>query len=128
MLNDLIKIRNQHQPHSKNNNDALQYDYHFWTEVEKTGRAKRAKSLDVLKSACKSPDTPGVIIRGSLYETSLEQTAPYRKFSKELFIELILEAFPEVPKHKLRELATEAVVDDSPRKTYKVRGVEKKDD
>lgn len=120
MLNKLLRIRNELQPKSMSNVDALQFDYKFWTELERTAKKSRDASLSVLKSACENPNEPGIILKSDRFITILKRTAPVKQFDKEVFIEEIIKRCPEIPRHVLRECATASVVETTPRSTYSV--------
>jgi hypothetical protein len=120
MLNELIKLRNSKQPPSLNNVDAILFDYKFWTELESLTKKHRSLALDTLKSACVDAEQPGIILTGKRFFAFLKLSKPIRAFDKEVFIEKLLEKLPNIPKHVIRECATEAVVETTPRKTYSV--------
>lgn len=126
MLSQLISLRNSLQPHSTSNNDAVQFNYLFWTDLEKTAKKERAKALTTVQKASKHPEKAGIILRGAMFETELTQSEPRRTFDKEVFIDLIVEKYGEtIPKHELRELATKAVVEGNRSNTFTTR---RKDD
>lgn len=128
MLHDLIQIRNKLQPHSSSNSDSLQFDYNFWSDLEKIAKKHReAAKANLLILAGAKATKPGIIVRGVMFETTLKQTAPIRTFDKEVFIDHIVTNFPDVPRHSLRELATKSLVDGEPRRTYTVSAVKKDD-
>lgn len=120
MLNDLIKLRNSKQPTASGNTDVIQFDYLFWTELEKIGKKNRAKALDAVRDASEKPDKPGTILASQRYKTVLKVGSPPQVFDKEVFIDEILKRCPEVSRVVLRECATAAVVDGTPRRTYTV--------
>ena len=128
MLHELRQIRDRLQPKSTNNLDALQFNYLFWSDVEKIAKKERGLALDNIKIASKTPTSPGVVLRGLLYKTTLKQTNPRRTFDKDLFIDLLCDAYPEIPRHTLREIATKAVEDGSVSNTYTVVGASEEDD
>lgn len=120
MLTKLIHLRNELQPKSMSNTDALQFDYKFWTELEKTAKKSRDNALSVLKSACDDPNSPGIILKSARFITILKKSSPIKAFDKEVFIEEIIKRCPSIPRHVLREAATAAVVETAPRSTYSV--------
>lgn len=119
MRPELITLRNKKQPKSTSNLDTVQYDYKYWSEIESIAKKERTASLKRLKETAKNPETPGIIMQGQLFETTLSVSEPVRSFDLELFIENILKEFPNLPKHKLRELAASSVVAGARRMTYR---------
>jgi hypothetical protein len=119
MRPELIALRNKKQPKSPNNLDTVQYDYKYWSEIESIAKKERTASLKRLKETAKNPETPGIVMQGVLFETTLSVSEPVRSFDLELFIENILKEFPKISKPKLRELATSSVVAGSRRMTYR---------
>lgn len=120
MLNEIISIRNKKQPTGGSNTDVVQFDYKFWTELEKIAKKEREKALQAVKNLSDKPDTAGVILASQVFRTVLRVSEPFKTFDKEVFIDEIIKRHPEVPKHSLREAATAAVVDGIRRKTYTV--------
>lgn len=126
MLNDLIALRNKLQPKGFGNTDVVQFDYKYWTDVEKIAKKNRDAALATLKNVADFLDgetRPGVIISSVKYKTEFKETAPVKGFDKEVFMDKIIQKFPEIQRHVLRELATASVVDGSTRKSFIVEEI-----
>lgn len=128
ILQSLLSLRNDVQPKSSNNLDSVQFDYHFWTDLEKVVKKQREKAKDALLKIAKKPEKIGIIINGGLYNTWHKASNPRRTFDKDVFIELVVKEFPEIPRWQLVELATRAVVDGAVSHTYTVEAKDKNDD
>lgn len=128
ILQALLAVRNDVQPKSSNNVDSVQFDYHFWTDIEKVAKKQREISRAALLKVAKNPDKVGVIIRGGLFNTEHKASNPRRVFDKDVFIELVVKEFPEIARWQLVELATRAVVDGSVSHSYVVVAKDKNDD
>lgn len=119
----VAKVRSELQPHFKDNVDVLIYDYDFFTKLESIAKKEREKSKEKLLATCDDPKKEGVIIRTAVQQVEHKATAPVKGFNVEVFIELLLKQFPDIPKHKLRQCATEAVVPGEPRRSYVVEQI-----
>lgn len=129
MLSNILAVRNELQPKSSNNVDSVQFDYHFWTDLEKLAKKQRDKAKDALLKVAKNPDKVGVIIRGGLYDTEHKASNPRRVFDKDVFIDLIMKEFPDIiSRWQLVELATRSVVDGAVSHSYTVVAKGKNDD
>ena len=128
ILQALLTVRNDVQPKSSNNLDSVQFDYHFWTDLEKVVKRQREQAKAALLKCAKNPDKIGVIIRGGLYNTEHKATNPRRTFDKDVYIDLLAKKFPEISRWELVALATEAVVDGTVSHTYTVVAKDKNDD
>lgn len=124
MISNIIAVRNQLQPKLEANSDILQFDYKFWTELESIAKKQRAAALKQVIAAGEDITTSGTVVRGKAFVTTLDVSKPVQTFDKDVFIDLIAAKHPEVPRHSLRELATAAVVNGSPRKTYRTEEID----
>lgn len=119
MIGDILQLRNKLQPKSDSNSDNLQFDYKFWTELESLAKKNRDTSLDAVKGLSDKPDKPGVIVMGKLFHTTLTESKPVLAFDKEEFVKLLNEKYPEIEKHKIRELILMATIPGNTRKSYR---------
>lgn len=121
MRQEMVKLLNKLCPKYTNNTDPLLFGYKFWTEAEKLAKKQRVDALSLcLSAAHKDPEDSGIILSGDRLRLELSVSKPILAFDNELFIAKIIETFPEIDRHVLRELATASVVDTNPRKTYKI--------
>jgi len=115
----IIKLRNELQPAYSDNISPMLFDYDFFTRLESFIKKEREKAKQkCIDYADKSGD--GVLIETptQTFELSVSKASPV--FNADKFMDLISTKF-DIPKHKLRELSTEAVVPGTPRKTYTVK-------
>lgn len=120
----IIKLRNDLQPKFTNNSDVLLYDYQFLTAVESFAKKEREKSKAKVLSTADDPLKEGTVIRGSALRLVLKTSKAPSSFDLDTFIAAILAAYPDVQKHKLRELAGSSNIPGSPRKSYTVENID----
>jgi hypothetical protein len=120
----LIKLRNDLQPHSTNNIDPLLFDYQFHTAVESFAKKEREKSKNKVLALADDPSKKGTIVKGQKLKLVLKTSKAPSTFDLETFIAAILEAYPDVQKHKLRTLASDSTISGSPRKSYTVESMD----
>ena len=125
MLSEIVALRNKRQPTGGTNTDVIQYDYKFWTELEKLAKTNRDTSKEKLKSVCEDPEKPGVILRGNIYVTELKATKPVMGFNFEEFLNLLYTEFPDLKGSRaiIRELSVKAVIPGNPRLTYTTKEI-----
>ncbi len=117
----IIKLRNNLQPPFKDNVSPMLFDYDFFSRLESFVKKEREKAkLKCIDYADKPSTQDGILIETATqtFELAVSKASPV--FNPDKFVELISEKF-DIPKHKLRELSTEAVVAGTPRKTYTVK-------
>lgn len=120
MLPEIIKVRDRLAPKSSSNIDPTLFNYKFWTDLEKLSKKHRTLALDAAQKLSDDASKVGTIVSGGRFILTHSVSNPISAFDKEVFIEKILEKYPSVSRHELRELATASVVEGSRRHTYSV--------
>lgn len=124
LTSGIIKLRNELQPAFKNNSDILLFDYQFHTALESFAKKERESSKAKALSLSNDPLKDGTVVKGQKLELILKTSKAPSAFDLDTFLTLIIQAYPDVQKHKLRELAGSAVKEGSPRKSYTVESVD----
>lgn len=119
LTSGIINLRNSLQPSYKDNISPALFDYDYFTRLESFVKKEREKCKKKLLDLA-GEDKDGVLISTPTMNFERKTSAPSQVFSLDLFIDAVLKHYPDVQKHKLRELATTSVVDGSTRKTYTV--------
>lgn len=116
----VVKLRNSLQPKYTDNVSPMLYDYDFFTKLESFVKKEREKAKQKCIEYADKPDTAsGVLIETPTQQFVLKVSNASPAFSIDKFMEAVSREF-DIPKHKLKELATDAVMPGTPRKTYSV--------
>lgn len=120
LTSGIVALRNKLQPHYEGNTDPLIFDYAFFTALESFTKKERERAKEKMLALSTSPEKEGIVLQTSMQTVELKKSKASPVFDLSTFIEAICKQYPEIMKHKLKELATESVVDGTPRKTYTV--------
>lgn len=120
LTSGIINLRNKLQPQFTDNTDPIIFDYAFFTALESFSKKERETAKEKMLALSDDPEKEGIVLQTSKQIVTLKKTKPSPVFSLTDFIDAIVAAYPDIMKHKLKQLATETVVPSTPRKTYTV--------
>lgn len=122
LTSGLVRLRNELQPSYRDNVSTLLFDYDFFTRAETFIKKEREKAKQKCIDVASVPeDKTGVLLETPTMTFELAISKPGTQFDLDKFIDAICKFYPDVMRHKLRELSTEAVVETKGRRTYSVK-------
>lgn len=116
----IVRLRNELQPKFNTNIDPVIFDYAFFTALESFVKKEREKSKEKMLAMSNTPEKEGIVLETPYQRVELKKSKASPVFDLPLFIDNVCKFYPDVMKHKLKELSTESVVEGTPRKTYTV--------
>jgi len=121
----VVALRNQQQPQLNDDENITLFDYLFYTELEKLAKREREKAKKrCIDIANKPDDVEGVLFETHRYRLSLSIARPSEKFDLDTFLNSLVETYPDIMKHQVREIAAASVVPGTTfRRTYKVEEI-----